>query len=300
MAARGPVFYDRAMRCVVLLGVALGVGCQNASPPAPAPQPGPPAPAPQVAMTPVPAASGSAGSAASGSGDDFVGESTRGAGPAPEAAHVTLPRTTSAPPNRTTRPLSRKELARLAALEFPDFDRQQRGLTDRFVELRHSTKTRPILGVTVTIEACDAPPAAKPARQTRTKRPAAPGHPCAPMELDAWKAKGDELKQFLSKQLAARPDTRFEVGTRDVLGAPAIFTYQLGADFGKDESDQPVAAYSDAYILYYNDGINQIRINASYLDDAVGGVERLAAIAPKEDLEKLAVAFMSVYLHAWR
>jgi len=287
VAARRVVFYDRTMRCAVpLLGVALAAasaGCQDATAPPPARE--------------APASSGSAGS---GSGDGFVGESTRGAGPVPEAAHVTLPRTTSAPPNRTARPLPRKELARLAALEFPDFDRQERGLADRFVELRHSTKSRPILGVTVTIEPCDAPPPGKPARQTRTKRPAPPAHTCAPMELDAWKAKGDELKQFLSKQLAARPDTRFEVGTRDVLGAPAIFTYQLGADFSKDESDQPVAAYSDAYILYYNDGVNQIRINASYLDDAVGGVERLAAIAPKEDLEKLAVAFMSVYLHEWR
>ncbi|HSR98338.1 MAG TPA: hypothetical protein VLM79_14875 [Kofleriaceae bacterium] len=292
------------MRCAVpLLGVALGIaleaGCQN----------GPPPPAPAPAAQPAPSAATPAASSAvpagaardpAGSDDGFVGESTRAPGPVPEAAHVTLPRTTSEPPNRTARPLPRKELARLAALEFPDFDRQERGLADRFVELRHTTRTRPILGVTVTIEPCDAPPSGKPARQTRTKRAAAPSHTCAPMELDAWKAKGDELKQFLSKQLAARPETRFEVGTRDVLGAPAIFTYQLGADFGKDESEQPVAAYSDAYILYYNDGVNQIRINASYLDDAVGGVERLAAIAPKEDLEKLAVAFMSVYLHEWR
>ena len=265
----------------LVLGVGLEAGCQNAPPP-------PAAEAPSAAPE------------AAGSGDGFVGESRRAPGPVPEAAHVTLPRTTSAPPNRTMRPLPRKELARLAALEFPDFDRQERGLADRFVELRHTTKTRPILGVTITIEPCDVPGPGKPARQTRTKRAAAPAHTCAPMELDAWKAKGDELKQFLSKQLAARPDTRFEVGTRDVLGAPAIFTYQLGADLGKDDSDQPVAAYSDAYILYYNDGVNQIRINASYLDDAVGGVERLAAIAPKEDLERLAVAFMSVYLHEWR
>jgi hypothetical protein len=224
----------------------------------------------------------------------------RGAGSAPEAAHVTLPRTTMAPPNRTTRPLPHKELARLAALEFPDFDRQERGVADRFVEVRHTTKTRPILGATVTIEPCDASPSSKPARKTRATHRTAPAHTCTPMELDAWKAKDSELKQFLSKQLVGRPDTRFEIGTRDVLGAPAIYTYQLAASFGKDDSDQPVAAYSDAYILYYNDGINQIRINASYLDDAVGGVERLAALAPKEDLEKLAVAFMSVYLHEWR
>jgi hypothetical protein len=120
------------------------------------------------------------------------------------------------------------------------------------------------------------------------------------MELDAWKAKGDELKQFLSKQLVARPDTRFEVGTREVLGVPAIYTYQLGAFFGKDERDQPVGAYSDAYILYYNDGVNQIRVNACYLDDMIGGIDKLLAVAPPEDLEKLAVAFMRFYLHEWK
>jgi hypothetical protein len=120
------------------------------------------------------------------------------------------------------------------------------------------------------------------------------------MELAPWKARGDELKRFLGKELVARPDTRFEVGARDIAGAPAIYTYQLGYFFGKDEKAQPVGTYSDAYILYYNDGVNQIRVNASYLDDAVGGIDQLLAIAPPEDLEKLAVAFMSFYVHEWR
>jgi hypothetical protein len=120
------------------------------------------------------------------------------------------------------------------------------------------------------------------------------------MQLDPWKAKIDELKQSLSKQLVARPETRFEVGTREVLGAAAIYTYQLGAFFGKDETGNPVGAYSDAYILYYNDGVNEIRVNAAYIDDAIGGMDKLLAVAPPEDLEKLAVAFMSYYLHEWR
>jgi hypothetical protein len=276
------------MRCVVpLLGVALGVGCQNApAPPAP--------PAPQAASTPAPPPA----SDTTGSGSGFVGEAMQAPAVTAEPGHVTLPRTPSTPPNRTTRPLSRKELERLAALEFKDFDRQERGLADRFVEFRHSTRTRPILGVTITIEPCDAPqPLGKAPRRGRN-----PGvrRTCTPMELDAWKAKGDELKRFLSKQLVGRPDTQFEVGTREVLGTPAIYTYQLGAFFGNDERDQPVGAYSDAYVLYYNDGVNQIRVNACYLDDMIGGVDKLRAVAPQEDLEKLAVAFMSFYLHAWR
>lgn len=278
------------MRCVVpLLGVALGVGCQNA----PAP-PAPPAPQPASASATPPADR----SEATGSGSGFVGEAMQAPAVKPEPGHVTLPKTPSTPPRRTTRPLSRKELERLAAVELKDFDRQERGLADRFVEFRHSTKTRPILGVTITIEACDAPqPLGKAPRRGRST-PAR--RTCAPMELDAWKAKGDELKRFLSKQLVGRPDTQFEVGTREVLGTPAIYTYQLGAFFGNDERDQPVGAYSDAYILYYNDGVNQIRVNACYLDDMIGGVDKLRAVAPQEDLEKLAVAFMSFYLHEWK
>jgi hypothetical protein len=274
---------------VALLGLALGVGCQNA--------PAPPPPAPAPAPAPPPAASQTA--PASGSATGFAGESMQAPAPgAAEAGHVTLPRTANTPPHRTTRPLGHKELERLSALEFKDFDRQERGATDRFVEFRHSTKTRPILGVTITIEPCDPPaPARKAARKAAR---GVPGRTCAPMELDAWKARTDELKQFLSKQLVGRPDTRFEVGTREVLGAPAIYTYQLGAFFGKDERDQPVGAYSDAYILYYNDGVNQIRVNACYLDDMIGGIDKLLAVAPPEDLEKLAVAFMSFYLHEWK
>jgi len=164
--------------------------------------------------------------------------------------------------------------------------------------------------VTITIEPCGAKPQPPqppqpPKPQNRTpvrKRTGNPlsGHLCTPMELGPWKAKIDELKQSLSKQLVARPDTRFEVGTRNVLGAPAIYTYQLGAFFGNDDTGNPVGAYSDAYILYYNDGVNEIRVNAAYIDDAIGGMDKLLAVAPPEDLEKLAVAFMSYYLHEWR
>jgi hypothetical protein len=45
--------------------------------------------------------------------------------------------------------------------------------------------------------------------------------------------------------------------------------------------------------------VNQIRVNAAYLDDAVGGIDHLLAVAPPEDLEKLAVAFLEFYVHEW-
>jgi hypothetical protein len=39
---------------------------------------------------------------------------------------------------------------------------------------------------------------------------------------------------------------------------------------------------------------------AHYVDDAPGSIPKLVAIAPPDDLEKLAVAFASFYLHAWQ
>jgi hypothetical protein len=201
---------------------------------------------------------------------------------------------------RTTRPLTRKQLERLSAIEFKGFERQERGTTADTTEFRHTTAARPKLGVTITIDTCTVVPAGKRRARARRVRPA-PSDPraCVPMKLERWKDRDDQLKRFLSKELVDRPDTQFEVGARDLAGVPAVYTYQLGHFFGTDDRGQPVGAYSDAYVLYYNDGVNRIQVIASYLDDAVGR-EQLIAIAPREDLEKLAVAFASYYVHAWR
>jgi hypothetical protein len=202
---------------------------------------------------------------------------------------------------RTGRPgrFGKTELERLAALEFPDFEREDRGTTDESAEVRHTTATRPTLGVTVKIGRCGrAAPLARPPR-TATASPGPGLRNCPAMELGAWQAHAEQLKQALPADLLARPDTRFELGTRELGGATAIYTYQLGAAFGTDDKGQPAGSYSDAYILYYNDGVNQIRVTAAYLDDAVGGVDHLLAVAPPEDLEKLAVAFLELYVHEW-
>jgi len=260
------------MTAAPLLGLLLALGCQaNKSTPEAKPT----------------GATSPAGDAAAGSA-----LATAPAAPPVAPAHVMLPRSPDTPPHRTTRLLDGKELARLSAFEFKDFQRQDRGATDRSIEFRHTTTTRPILGVTVTIEPCEPPPTAATAPKAQRA--------CTAMELGAWRAKRDELEQSLPPDLAARPDTRFEIGTRDIAGTPAIYTYQLGSFFGTDQRGQPVGAYSDAYILYYNDGVNQIRVNAAYLDDAVGDIDHLLAIAPPEDLEKLAVAFLGFYVHEWK
>ena len=223
-----------------------------------------------------------------------------------EPAHVKLPRSSGTPPRRTTRPIDAAELARLSEIEHEDFRRDVRILDDRVLSVRHTTTTRPFLGVTVTIERCGPGQAAQVRLTDKSgagqKAPArSAGRPCVAMELAAWQAGEPELRRrSLAEALVDRPDTRFEIGARDLGGTPAIYTYQLGQFFGTDDRGQPEGSYTDAYNLYYNDSVNQIRVSAAYVDDAVGSLDQLVAIAPEEDLETLAVAFASFYVHEWK
>lgn len=214
-----------------------------------------------------PSGSGAANRSADGSAD---GAPTR----------IMLPRSPVVPARATTRPVDRSQLARLAAVEHAGFAREVREATDEGIEFRHTTQARPTLGVTVQIARCAVPPG------------------CPAMTREAWAARRDELARALPAELAGR--TRIELGARVLPGAIAIATYQLGASFDSDDHAQPTGAYIHAYSLDHNDGVNRIRVTASYLDDAVGGVDRLLAIAPREDLEKLAAAFLRFYLHHWQ
>jgi hypothetical protein len=212
-----------------------------------------------------------------------AGSSTEAAAP----AHVKLPRSPRTPPHQTTAPLDRAELERLSALEFTDFEREVLPSSPPRTRVQYLTATRPKLAVTVTIEPCDVGPTAR--------------HPCVPMELPAWQARlGDLRMQALNPVLRNRPDTRFDLGMHTVSGAPAIYTYQVGWYFGPDDQGQPGGTYSDAYALHYNDGVNQIRVNADYADDPVRSVNDMLALAPKQDLERLAAAFLSFYIHEWK
>lgn len=239
-----------------------------------APPPPVPAPAPARAA-PIPVAPAEPGSPAAGAGTGTAASPV-------EPAHIKLPRSADTPVRPTQRPLDPAVLARLAAIEFPGFEREDQGAAAGAVRFRHTTRSRPHLAVSVVIGPCGARRA------------------CPAMDVASWNARRDELRGQLPKELRGRPDTRFEIGARAIAGAPAIYTYQLGYAGGVDEKDQPSADYTDAYVLYYNDGINQIRVMAHYVDDALGGIPQFLAIAPPDDLEKLAVAFASFYLHAWQ
>ena len=272
----------RGVASILALGLALGftVACQtgqrepqstsapsavaNAAPTANAPPAAPAVESPAASTLPDPVAS-----------------QEPAAAPAAVPAHVKLPRSPATPARRSRTILNRKQLSWLASVGFPDFDRQEHRAATGTIEVRHVTQTRPRLAVTVTIGPC------------------IPRIVCPPMKLARWAGRRDEFLGQLPKDLRDRPDTRFEIGARTLAGAPAIYTYQLGYAAGTGYNDQPATDYSDAYILYYNDGVNQMRVMAHYVDDAVGGLDQLLALAPPEDLEKLATAFASFYVHAW-
>lgn len=235
----------------------------------------------RVTREPPATASPAAPAAAPAAAPPAVAAAPPAAPPPPEPAHIRLPRSPESPARRTLRPLKRPQLGRLAAIEFPDFEHQNRETTDRMIVVRHVTRTRPKLAVTVSLGACPRPRA------------------CPSMQLARWNARRGQLLRELPASLAGRPDTTFEIATRKIAGAPAISIYELGYAGGEDDHDQPSADYIDAYVVYTNDGVNQLRVMAHYVDDSVGGIQQMTAIAPREDLEKLAVAFASYYLHAW-
>ncbi len=212
-----------------------------------------------------PVGSGSAGSAGSAAPPATVGK----------GINIKLPKGDGTPPKPTAKPFDKPVFEKLGLLKFEGFDTIVRNQNNQ-LDVRHSTP-RPTLATTVTIAPC---------------------FDCIPMELDKWKAKEAGLKMLLAEPLRERADTTWELGTIDLNGQKLISTYQFGHYYGTDESGNPDGAFSNAYILYYNDGKNQIRVVAEYKDDPMSR-DDLKAIAPKEDLENLATAFLDFYTHAW-
>ena len=213
---------------------------------------------------------GSGSSTGSGSA---TGSAGAGSG---SSAPIVLPKGDGTPPKKTTAKLTDPDFKRMAAFDHPPFLKRIRNTQDG-MDVRFTTP-RPRIGTTVTITPC---------------------FTCPPMTLDKWKEREDtDLKFLIGEDLRNRPDTTWEMGTVDLHGQTLVFTYQVGHFFGKDDQGNPKAAYSDAYALYFNDGINQIRVVSEYQDSPVSRAEMLT-IAPKEDLARIALAFLDFYTHSW-
>lgn len=219
--------------------------------------------------------SGSAGSAAVGSGSAGSAASTGDGSDSDRPKDITLPKGDGSPPKKTAQALDAAAFEALAKLDVPGFDKSVRSTSGTF-DVRFTTP-RPKLAVTVTIAPC---------------------FDCTPMDLDKWKAKEASLKLLLAEDLRDRPDTTWELGKTELNGEPVIYTFQFAHFFGKDEQGNPFGGFSNAYILYWNDGKNQIRTVAEYKDDPLAR-EDLASIAPREDLEKLARSYLDYFTQQW-
>jgi hypothetical protein len=194
------------------------------------------------------------------------------------APDLDLPHGPGTPPMKTTAPLTSEQYTKLAELKFPGFGLKPRVISDKGMEVRQITNDFPKIMTTISITPCTNTTIAE----------------CHPLEVDKWKD-DKNLKNILLPELRDLPDTIWEVTTNTLYGQTLIETYQLAF---KPQDAKGHAAYADAVALYYNDGINQIRIVSQYGDDPVDRATMMKK-APRADLELVAKSFLDVYTHAW-
>jgi hypothetical protein len=196
-----------------------------------------------------------------------------GAGSAGSAASAGAPAAKLASPRKTTVALEEGTSKKLSRLVFPDFTPKVHEATAKQLEVEHLSETRPKIAATVTLQPC---------------------FDCLPMDVVKWRERTEALKTFLAPELRGRVDTVFEVGAVTVAETPMIYTYQAGLFYNKEGG-----AYSHAYILYYNDGVNMARVIAEYKDDPPADLDKMIGMHPRGDLEALANQMMTAYTHEW-
>jgi hypothetical protein len=98
----------------------------------------------------------------------------------------------------------------------------------------------------------------------------------------------------LAELVAAKPEAGSAAAPAPASADEVIVTQACKAVTGPGLN----YAFTDALALYYNDGINQIRVVAEYKDDP-RSLEELEKTAPKDDLAHLGLAFLDVYTHEW-
>jgi hypothetical protein len=189
---------------------------------------------------------------------------------------LVLPRGDGTPPKKTTKPHTKEDYDRLLKLEFPGFTKEERSAGDNVLEVRQKTKDHPRLWATVTIQPC---------------------LDCVPMELDKWKAKEADLKVIMGGLKDAKTGVESEIGRTELNGVTIIYHYYIGSATVPGEGGGE-SYVGNAYVAYYNDGVNQIRVVAEFKDDPAS-IESMKKMAPKEDLRALALSFIDAYTHAW-
>ena len=188
-----------------------------------------------------------------------------------------LPKLAGTPPVKTTKPIDAAKAQELAKIEFESFTRDVRVADAKGIDLRYFTKARPTIMVTVNATKC---------------------FDCLPMEESKWRAKSDALKYLIGPELKDHRDTTWELGMTEIAKTPYAWTYHVAYNVAPDTIGV-AGSYATAYAIYYNDGVNMIRVVAEYKDDAPKSREAMLAMTPKQDLEQIAKAFVDVFDHAW-
>jgi hypothetical protein len=113
-----------------------------------------------------------------------------------------------------------------------------------------------------------------------------PCQDCTPMELPKWQAKEKSLKA-ITLDPAIMETAKYELGETTVAGKKMISGYQLG---------QAETTYTNAFQLWFNDGVNEIWIISQYGDNQMVNAEGMAQAMPKAELEGIATMMMAEYL----
>jgi hypothetical protein len=183
-------------------------------------------------------------------------------------SRLRAPTLAGTPPVKTT-PLDASKIALLAKHDVDGWTRQVRLADAKGLEVQYTSIARPTLRVTVQAARC---------------------FDCLPMKLDRWQAKSDALRALIAPELRDRVDTTWELGITDLAGAPIVWTYHVA--FASP-------AFSTAATVYFNDGINMIRVVAESID-VPASRDAMVAAAPRDDLVHVAKAFLDDFVHVWR
>jgi hypothetical protein len=209
--------------------------------------------------------------------------------PSPNAPDIVLPHGDGSPPKPTTAPLSMETMVAIQKVTYKGFQTQRHATNaEKGSEVAYITEDHPRISTTVTIAPCS---------------DKAVLGPCVPIDLAAWTAKAGELKKMIPPDLRDLSETKFEVGLVKFHDTNLIATFQLGATTGVKSSGSnagmPYFEYTYAYILYYNDGHNQIRVVTELKEDATAALDKMVAATPRSDLVATAQAFFDATTQLW-
>ncbi|HET9989877.1 MAG TPA: hypothetical protein VFQ65_15200 [Kofleriaceae bacterium] len=204
-----------------------------------------------------------------------------------EAPDIDLPHGTGKPPVKTTEPLPLKKLLELQGRTWNGFKNEPHAINpDKGMEVQHVTNDKPKITATITIAPCS--------EQSVLG-------PCKPMQLPLWQADVAHLKMMIPDEL--RAGAKFEIGLVKFHATDLIYTFQIGQTNGTfskgSNAGMAYVAFTYSYILYFNDGVNQIRVVAEYKDAPMATVEDMQKLVAREDLENTAKGFFDAFTALW-